>query len=135
MTRDRALAFITAALCAATAGWLAYHERDEDRIRDANELGLSGRYDEAITTARPVTHAPSGGRAALVQAYAHEALGHHRLAIKAFEQAARRDPDNWQIRRDWARALLRSGDRRGALRQYARARRLNPALATQRRVR
>ena len=127
--RHRLLALALAAVCLLTAAWLAAHARDEARVRDANALGIAHRYADAIAEARPVTRTPTSGRAALVQGHAHAALGQWLLAAQAYHQAARRDPDNWEIRRSWAYALLRSGDLRAARRQYARARELNPKLA------
>ena len=98
-------------------------------MRDANELGAAGRYDAAIATARQVHRAPADAGALLVQARAQTAAGRLGAADAAWAAAARRDPNNWEIHFEWARAIASlQGDRAVALRHYARARELNPRL-------
>jgi Flp pilus assembly protein TadD len=119
---------MTAGVCALAAVYFGVHYRDAVRLRSANELGHAGRYDEALQKAEAISHVPEAGRALLVQAYALVALHRDRDASTAFAAAARRDPDNWRVHRDWSLVLDRLGAHRRAVAERARAKSLNPRL-------
>jgi tetratricopeptide (TPR) repeat protein len=118
----------TALICLALAGYLAITARDEQHVKRANQLGQAGQYAAAVAEARQVTRAPAASRARLAQAYAEILRGHNAAALEQFREAARRDPNNFVIRRDWAFALLLVGRRQAAQTQMARALALNPRL-------
>ena len=71
---------------------------------------------------------PAADRAPLTEAYALFALGRYEPAARAFRRAAQRDPENWVIYRDWARAQFALGKRVQAGRTMARAKTLNPRM-------
>lgn len=71
---------------------------------------------------------PAADRAPLTEAYALFALGRFEPAARAFARAAERDPQNWVIYRDWARAQLALGRAAQAGRTMARAKKLNPRM-------
>jgi Flp pilus assembly protein TadD len=124
----RWLSLPAAAVCLVLAGYLALTARDERHVQRANELGLQGHYAAAVAEARQVSRAPAASRARLTQAYAELYRGRLPAALDQFHEAARRDPNNYVVRRDWAFALLLAGRREGAQRQMARALALNPRL-------
>jgi Flp pilus assembly protein TadD len=128
LARERLLALLAAGACLLIAGWLALHARDEARLRAANELGLRGDVAGALTKARTVRRAPAAERALLVEAYAEAVRDRPARSAALFARAARRDPRDWTLQRDWARALLAAGDRAGAARRMAVAVALNPRL-------
>jgi Flp pilus assembly protein TadD len=115
-------------VCLLAATYFALERRDAERLRDANIAGAHGRFSQAVDASRAVKRAPAQARALLVEARAQRALGHRAAARRAFEQAARRDPNNWEIHRDWAILLSGLGDRAGAGRQMSRALSLNPRM-------
>jgi len=128
MGRNRLTAIAIGAVCLLTALYLGVARHDAVLLRDANRLGLAGRFADALTVAERIRHPPADARAQLVEAYALEALARATEASRAFSRAARRDPNNWAIREDWAVLLDELGDRAGARIEYRRARRLNPRL-------
>ncbi|MEA2300239.1 MAG: hypothetical protein QOE44_774 [Solirubrobacteraceae bacterium] len=115
-----------AALLGAVYLFSAY--RGEARLRDANELGLQGRYARAAAVAATIRSAPAAGRAAAVVAYADRAAHDLRGADAAFAQAVLRSPSDWTLRRDWASTLLGLGRRARARAQMRAALALNPLL-------
>jgi tetratricopeptide (TPR) repeat protein len=109
--------------------FLALNGRDASLVRDANQAGRAGRFDEAVKTAARVTRAPADTRALLAEARAQTAARRLAPADAAWAAVARRDPNNWRVHYEWARALgSLGGDRAKAARVYARARELNPRL-------
>jgi Flp pilus assembly protein TadD len=116
-------------VCLLTAGYLFVSAREADVLRDANRLGLQGRYADALAQARRVSRPPADARAELVEAYALRELGRPVAASAAFARATRRDPGNWVIRRDWAVVLAQLGRQRQAGVQMARALALNPRMS------
>ena len=118
-----------AAVCALLAGFMALNGRDASMVRRANEAGAAGRFDDAVRHAERVNRAPADLRALLVIARAHTAAGRGAQADRAWAAVARRDPNNWVVHCEWARALgvVRADPDRIA-RIYRRARDLNPRL-------
>lgn len=129
MTSGRWPAVGVAVVCALLAIFLALNGRDASLVREANESGRAARFDEAITTADRVRRAPADLRALVAKARAHTAAGRLREADRGWAAVARRDPNNWEIHYEWARALIiLDGDREKASAIYERARELNPQL-------
>jgi predicted Zn-dependent protease len=126
----RRLAVIgTVALCVVIALYLALAAGDASHVRRANEAGRAGHLEEALREARAVRRGPARTSALLVQARALTEQGRLRAADAAWRAVARRDPNEWQVHLEWAQALVRlGGDRRAAVREYLRARALNPSL-------
>lgn len=123
-----AVAIAAALVCAALAAYLAMAARDERTLQRANALGAQGDAVGALRLARSVERAPATTRAHLTAAYAALAAGRPAEAITEFAAAARRDPDDWVIHRDWALALAATGQRDRAARRMTRAAQLNPRL-------
>ena len=99
-------------------------------MRKANEHGAAGRFDAAVREAARVDRAPTDLRALTVIARAQTAAGNLEAADRAWAQVARRDPNNWRVHYEWARAVAILGgppERRDAA--FARAVELNPRLA------
>jgi Flp pilus assembly protein TadD len=125
----RAPSLVVAVVCALLAIFLALNGRDASLVRDANREGRAGRFDVALQTAGKVHRAPADLRALLATARAHTAARRLGPADAAWAAVARRDPNNWRVHFEWARALgSLGGDRDKAARVYARARQLNPRL-------
>ena len=127
--RGRGLAIGAAAICLFGAVYLGGTLRDEHRVEDANTAALAGDYRAAVADAAKVTRAPSRARALSVQANALLRLGEAAAAVRVFQQAADAAPNDAEVRRGWAIALLQAGRRGAAKRQLARAVALNPGLA------
>jgi Flp pilus assembly protein TadD len=117
-----------AVVCLLGAVYLEVERRDQVRLKDANELGRKGNYLVAAREAERVSRAPADGRALLVRAYALAGARRDRQASDAFAAAARRDPNNWVIHRDWALLLQRLGNVRRARAEMGRALGLNPRM-------
>ena len=119
-----------AGVCALLSIFLALNGRDASLVRDANAAGAAGRFDEAVATAARVRRTPADTRALVAIARAHTAAARLAAADRAWAAAARRDPNNWRVHYEWARAVAilgGSADRRDAI--YERAVELNPRLA------
>lgn len=108
--------------------YLGLNAYDSSLVRQADELGLAGRYDEAIDMAARVRLPPADARALVTRARALSAKRDWVQADIAWRSAVRRDPNNWQLQYEWALALVHGGHTRKSLRRYARARELNPNL-------
>jgi tetratricopeptide (TPR) repeat protein len=127
--RSRAGALAAAVVCALVAIYLGLQARDAATVRDADRLARGGQWDRAIAGVRDVTRAPSDLRALVVRARSLTALQRRDAADAAWRRVARRDPNNWQVHYEWARAVgLLGGDPAAATRHYDRARELNPQL-------
>jgi tetratricopeptide (TPR) repeat protein len=125
----RVPSLVVAVVCALLAMFLALNGRDASLVRDANREGRAGRLDAALQTAGKVHRAPADLRALLATARAHTAAGRLPQADAAWAAVARRDPNNWRVHFEWARALgALDGDEAKAVRVYDRARELNPRL-------
>ena len=131
---SRVPVLLIATVCALVGGFLALNGRDASTVRRANEAGAAGRFDEAVRHAERVRRAPADLRALLAIARAHTAAGRPAQADRAWAAAARRDPNNWIVHYEWARALgLFRADPARIARTYRRARDLNPRLPAPRR--
>jgi tetratricopeptide (TPR) repeat protein len=109
--------------------FLGLNGRDASRVRDANDAGARGNYDAAVAIAGQVHRAPAEVGALLATARALTGARRLRQADTAWAAVARRDPNNWQVHLEWARALVGlGGDRAAAAAHYRRARQLNPRL-------
>jgi Flp pilus assembly protein TadD len=128
MSSQRLTALAAAVACLLTAGYFLRQNREEVKLRTANELGLQGRFADALDEARGIHRAPTVLRALVVEAQAAGLLGRVGVAVDALDQAIDRDPNNWILHRDRARALLRRGARDRARREMARALALNPRM-------
>jgi Flp pilus assembly protein TadD len=128
-TPNRWLAGAVAMGCLLVGAYMAINARQEARVREANELGLKGRYAEAVAKSKDVSSRPALTRALIVRGVAALALTRPAEAGSAFAHAVRNDPNNWELRKDYAIALARLGERRRAQAQMARALALNPRLA------
>jgi Flp pilus assembly protein TadD len=118
--------FVPAALCLLLAGWLLLARADEGHVRKAAQLGAAGRYEAAAAEAAHVTRRPAAARAALLQARALAGARGFAQSADAYARAARLEPRDWIVRREWARVLLALGRRAGAQAQMARSLALNP---------
>jgi tetratricopeptide (TPR) repeat protein len=118
--------FLPGALCLLLAGWLLVAHGDSERVRRAAELGAAGNFRAAASEAARVTRRPAAAQAwelrgrALAGAHAFDA------AAAASARAARFEPRDWTVRREYARVLLALGRRADAQRQMAAALALNP---------
>ena len=129
MTSGRAPALAVAGVCALLAIFLGVNGRDASLVRDADDAGRAGRFDDTIAIAGRVRRAPADLRAMVATARAHTAAGRLRAADAAWAAVARRDPNSWEVQLEWARALAILGaPRTRVLEVYARARELNPQL-------
>jgi Flp pilus assembly protein TadD len=124
----RASAIAIAAVCATAALYLGSAALDARHVRRAGQLGEQRRFTEAAAEARRAHSQPARARATLIEATALAELGDLAPAARAYADAARYDPSNWAIRRDWAVTLRRLGDGAGARRQMERALALNPRM-------
>lgn len=124
----RVKAVMVAAPCLLGAAYLGLDAQEAARVSDADELVDAGAPREALDEARAVERRPSLLRARLVEARALAELGRYGAAVRAYERAAALSPRDWTIRRDWAVALARTGDRDGARREIGNALVLNPRM-------
>jgi Flp pilus assembly protein TadD len=115
-------------MCIFGAIYLGGTLRDERRLEDANDAALSGDYRGAAAEAATITRAPTRVHALTVRANALLALGRAAAAVRTFQRAANDAPNDAQIRRGWAVALLRAGRRAAAEHQLARAVALDPGI-------
>lgn len=114
-------------MCASCALLLQLGAHDAAQTARAGELAAAGRLDEAIATAREVDRAPSDLRARLLEARALAVAGRTAQADRAYAQVAARDPNNWLVHYEWARATFRH-DLDASIERLRRAKELNPLL-------
>ncbi len=126
--RRRILGIAVGGACMLLAAYLLSVAGDERALDRANAAGLRGDYARALAEARTATGSTARARAAMTEAYALAGQGRFRAAASRFAAAARSEPRNWVVRRDWARTLLASGGRRAAQTQMRRALALNPRM-------
>lgn len=121
------LSFLAVALvCGALGAMLAVNSRVEARLEAASVDVSAGRSEQALAELEGL--GGDGGRVARLRGAAHAAAGRPDLAATAFREAARRDPNNWVVQRDYAIVLLASGDRRRARERIRAALALNPRM-------
>ena len=122
------LSFLAVALvCAALGAFLAVNSRTETHLERAGAHVSAGRDAQALAELDGV--GGEAGRAARLRGAAYFAGGRRQLALAAMREAARHDPSNWLVQRDYAIVLLRSGDRVRARAHMRLARALNPRMA------
>ena len=122
------LPFVAVALvCASLGVYLAVSSRGEARLARANADLAAGRNADALAELEPLD-GEIGRRAAALRGYAHRDSGRLQAAREAFQIAARRDPNNWVLQRDYAGVLLRLGERAKARARMSRAKALNPRM-------
>jgi Flp pilus assembly protein TadD len=115
--------------CGGAAAWLWTSGTDAGRTQEAYDALVSGRAAEAERLARDVEREPAAARAAYTRAVALRELGRYDEANRVFADVAAREPNSWQIHREWAISLAREGQLVRARRELARAVELNPRVA------
>lgn len=122
------LPFVAFALvCLLLGGYLGVSSRDEARLGRANADLVAGRNAEALAELAGVD-GEAGQRAAALRGYAYRNSGQLKAARQAFQQAVRRDPNNWVLQREYAAVLLRLGERAKARARMSKAKALNPRM-------
>lgn len=116
-----------ALVCASLGIYLAVSSRGEGRLDRAGADLLAGRNAEALRELEGL-EGESGSRAAALRGRAFRNSGRLEQARREFQTAARRDPNNWVLQRDYARVLLALGERTKARARMSRARALNPRM-------
>jgi len=122
------LPFVAVALVCATFGvYLASISGSEARLDRASTALVEDRSADALAELDGLK-GEAGRRAAGPRGYAYARRGQFKLSRAAFQKAARRDPNNWVLQRDYAIVLLRLGQRAKAQARMRRARSLNPRM-------
>ncbi|MEA2142967.1 MAG: Tetratricopeptide repeat [Solirubrobacteraceae bacterium] len=122
------LPFVAVALVCATLGvYLAVSSRGEARLGRASAALAAGRNAEVIAELEGL-RGEAGSRAHALRGYAYRDTGRLEAARTAFQAAARRDPNNWVLQREYAGVLLRLGLRAKARARMSRAKALNPRM-------
>ena len=114
-------------VCAVLGAYLAVSSRGEASLARANAALLAGNHAEALSELEGL-EGEHAGRASAVRGHAYFGLGQLRPARAALQKAARRDPNNWFLQRDYAIVLLRLGERPKARARMRRALALNPRM-------
>jgi Flp pilus assembly protein TadD len=122
----RLASLLVAAGALAVAVWLVGELRAERDVGAAQDLLAAGRPAPARARALQVTAPSAVVRAARVAGVAALQQGDAPAAAAELSRAVRRRPNDWELRRDLAFALLVAGDRRGAQAQARRTLALNP---------
>ena len=115
-------------LCIVAVIYLLAAQHDASRLASANRQDAAGHYAAALDSARHVSRTPAKDRAMLVEAYALESLGRTGAADRAYAEAAKADPNNWVLHRDWALLLAHAGQTGRARQEMNRALELNPLM-------
>jgi tetratricopeptide (TPR) repeat protein len=118
--------FLPAAVCLLLAGWLLVAHSDSENVRRAAQLGAAGDYRAAAAEAGRVTRRPAAAEAWALRGRALAGAGAFGPSAAAYARAARFEPRDWAVRREYARVLLALGRRADAQRQMAAALALNP---------
>lgn len=118
--------FVPAALCLLLAGWLLVAHGDSEAVRRAAQLGAAGDYRAAAAEAAKVSRRPAAAEAWVLRGRALAGARAFGQSAAAYARAARFEPRDWVVRREYARVLLALGRRAGARRQMAAALALNP---------
>jgi hypothetical protein len=119
--------FIPAALCLLFAGWLLLARGDSERVERAAQLGAAGQYRAAAAEARGVQRRPAAAaEAAVIQGRALAGAREFAASAAAYAHAARMEPLDRELRREYARVLLALGRPADARGQMAASLALNP---------
>jgi len=127
MSRARLPFLAISLVCVVLGVHLAASSRGEARLARANAAVLAGNHARALTELEGLD-GEVGRRASAVRGYAHFGMGQLRRARAELQKAARRDPNNWVMQRDYAIVLLRLGERPKARARMRRAVALNPRM-------
>jgi tetratricopeptide (TPR) repeat protein len=118
--------FLPGALCLLLAGWLLASHGDSERVRRAAQLGAAGDFRAAASEAGRVTRRPAAAQAWELRGRALAGAHAFGASADAYARAARFEPRDWTVRREYASVLLALGRRADAQRQMAAALALNP---------
>jgi Flp pilus assembly protein TadD len=99
---------------------------DERRVERAAQLGAAGKYRAAAAEAQQVRRRPAAAEAAVLQGRALAGAREFAASAAAYAHAARLEPRDWELRREYARVLLALGRRVDARGQMAASLALNP---------
>ena len=114
-------------VCSVLGAFLAVSSRGEASLARANAALVAGNHAEALSELEGL-EGEHANRASAVRGYAYFGLGQLRRARAALQKAARRDPNNWFLQRDYGIVLLRLGERPKARARMRRALALNPRM-------
>ena len=114
-------------VCVVLGAYLAVSSRGEASLARANAALAAGNHAEALSELEGL-EGEYAARASAVRGYAYFGLGQLRRARVALQKAARRDPNNWFLQRDYGIVLLRLGERPKARARMRRALALNPRM-------
>jgi Flp pilus assembly protein TadD len=121
------LSFLAIALgCSVLGAYLAVQSGREARLEQASADVSAGRGAAALAKLDGAGGADS--RATRLRGAAYFAAGRTALAVSSFRAAARRDPNNWLVQRDYAVVLLRARHRARAQARMRVALALNPRM-------
>ena len=85
------------------------------RLRSGQDMAARGDLAGALTAANQAASLdPQSPAPRLLQANVLDDLGRPAQADRAFAAAVQRSPRDWNVRADWAAALIRRGDRASA---------------------
>jgi Flp pilus assembly protein TadD len=118
--------FVPAGVCLLIAGWLALARGDADHVRRAAQLGAAGDYRAAAAEAARVRRRPAAAGAGVLRGRALAGAHDFTASAAAYARAARMEPRDWALRREYARVLLAVGRRADARAQMAASLALNP---------
>ena len=118
--------FVPAAVCLLIAGWLLLARADESHVRRAAQLGAAGHYRGAAAEAARVTRRPAAAAATVLRGRALAGAHEFSASASAYARAARMEPRDWELRREYARVLLALGRPAPARAQMAASLALNP---------
>ena len=118
--------FVPAALCLLIAGWLLVARDAENHVRRAAQLGAAGDFRAAAAEAARVQRRPAAAAAAVLRGRALAGARDFPASAAAYARAARLEPRDWALRREYARVLLALGRRADARGQMAASLALNP---------
>jgi Flp pilus assembly protein TadD len=118
--------FIPAAICLLLAVWLLLARADESHVQRAARLGAAGDFRAAATEAARVRRRPAEAAAAVLRGRALAGAHDFESSAAAYARAARLEPRDWALRREYARVLLALGRRADARGQMAASLALNP---------
>lgn len=127
MNPTRLSSIAVAVVCALLGVHLAVSSRGEARLSRATGDLLAGRNTEALAELDGLKGA-AGTRAAALRGRAYRNSGQLGHARRSFQNAVRRDPNNWILQREYAEVLFALGERAKARMRMSRAKALNPRM-------
>ena len=118
---------VLAILCAVFGILLAVSSFREAALHRGQTELTAGNNSDALAELEGL-EGELGDRAAALRGRAYRNSGRLEPARRAFQMAARRDPNNWVLQREYAEVLLALGERAKARARISRARALNPRM-------